>query len=106
MAGYESPQVQIDLFVVLPPAVWPVVFLIRTGSARFSQAIVTRLHRYGLQSAEGHIERKCSPNETVPCETEEDFFRLAGMPYVPPENRTIEDPVAERAFRTEFLQKG
>lgn len=100
----ETTPVQVDLFIVRPPADWGVDFLIRTGSAKFSQAVVTRLHKYGLQSHHGHIIKGSvhdgTPGSTqfVPCPDEETFFRLAHMPFVPPEHREVGDPVAMEAF--------
>ena len=91
---------QLDLFVVLPPAEWGPVFLIRTGSAQFSQAMVTRLHRYNLQSVHGHIED--FDHRPVQCPDEETFFRLARIPVLPPENRALEDPACDAAFKSEM----
>ncbi len=76
--------VQVDLFVVLPPAQWGVLFAIRTGSAAYSARAVTALHAHGLRSEDGRILRG---NEVVPCPGEEDFFRLAGLPLLPPHER-------------------
>jgi len=106
--------VQLDLFIVRPPAEWGVVFLIRTGSAGFSQSMVTRLHRYELKSDDGHIvsvpEHTVrgrglisgkSYGEVVPCRTEEDFFRLAHMPFIPPEEREMDNGRTQLAFAGE-----
>ena len=76
----------LDLFVVLPPAEWGVVFAIRTGSADFSHAVVTRLHRWGLQSDQGRIV-KVATGETLPCSNESLFFRYARLPWIKPELR-------------------
>jgi DNA polymerase/3'-5' exonuclease PolX len=85
--------VQIDLFVVRSPAEWGPVFLIRTGSAEFSQAMVTRLHRFGLRCEDGRILKQVgSQVERVPCGGEERFFELVGLPYLPPEERDIALP--------------
>jgi len=107
MKGDWEPEagqtVQVDLFMVRSPADWGVVFLIRTGSADFSQAIVTRLHRFGLRSEDGRIVDttksaggRRGEHPAVPCPDEETFFRLARLPWIPPERR---DPADEATSR-------
>lgn len=77
---------QVDLFIVPPggPAEWGVIFAIRTGPADYSARAVTALHDHGLRSVDGRILRG---NEVMPCPEEADFFRLAGLPLLPPEER-------------------
>jgi DNA polymerase (family 10) len=87
---------QLDLFVVTPPAQWGVVFLIRTGSAEFSQAVVTRLRRYGLRSEDGRIVDL--GNKTIPVDSEEDVFERVRLPYVPPEKRDMGIPETRALF--------
>jgi len=96
----DAGPVQVDLFVVLPPADWGVNYLIRTGSREFSQAFVTRLHRWGLQSHDGHVTRM-SDGFHIQCSTEDSFFRVNRMEYVPPEHREPGDPVSTKAFAGE-----
>ncbi len=97
----EGTEVGVDLFVVFPPAEWGVVFAIRTGSAEFSQACVTRLHRWGLRSELGRI-LKVSTGETLPCGNESMFFRYARLPWIPPKLRDTSLPEFEQAFRREW----
>jgi DNA polymerase/3'-5' exonuclease PolX len=99
--GGTPLECQVDLFIVRPPAEWGVVFLIRTGSAEFSQAVVTRLHRYALRTEEGHIISKDDDGTVayVPCESEEEFFRLARLPVIPPEKRFFGEPATDAAFK-------
>lgn len=97
----DGLELGVDLFVVLPPAEWGVVYLIRTGSAEFSQAVVTRLHNWGLKSERGHIV-KSSTGEVLPCATESTFFRYARLPFMSPEQRDTSLPVFERAFSREW----
>lgn len=81
--------VNLDLFIVLHPAQWGVIFLIRTGSAEFSQKIVTQKIKGGnlpsdCRVKDGAIWR----GETMLSTPEEkDFFDLCGMEFVPPEKR-------------------
>ncbi len=48
---------QVDLFVVRPPAQWGVLYLIRTGPAAYSRRFVTDLHSIGWHVAEGALHR-------------------------------------------------
>jgi DNA polymerase/3'-5' exonuclease PolX len=79
---------KLDLFVVLPPAQWGTVFLIRTGDAEFSHAFVTRLWDYGLKSKDGHIEDNAGVAQPTPEET--DAFKLCRLPYIEPASRTLQ----------------
>ena len=94
-------EIGLDLFVVLRPAQWGVIYAIRTGSAEFSKAVVTRLHRYGLRSEQGCIF-DVATGKTLPCSTETDFFRYAHLPWIPPELRDIREEVARLAFSGEW----
>ena len=85
----EGPQ--LDLFIVTPPAQWGVLFLIRTGPAEYSHAIVTpRVHGGLLPSHLRVREGAIWLNELAPLETpeESDVYNLLGIPYVEPEART------------------
>ena len=80
---------QIDVFCVVPPASWGMVFLIRTGSADYTREFVTRLHDKGMRSKDGHLERQVGEEwKTVDTPEERDVFREAGRPWVPPERRS------------------
>ena len=87
--GCASGDVPLDLFSVLPPAQWGVVFLIRTGSAEFSRRSVTQW-RYGgtlpddLRVQDGGLWRG---REALQVPEESTFFELCGCRYVPPEER-------------------
>lgn len=84
----------VDLFLVSPPARWGPVFAIRTGSAEFSQFVVTRLHRYDLETREGRVVHR-PDGDPVPVsddDTEEEFFGWARMRPVPPERREVPVP--------------
>ena len=75
---------QVDLFVVTPPACFAVIYAIRTGPAALSQRAVTSLRAKGMRCEEGRILRG---DDVVPCPDEATFFRLAGLKYDPPEER-------------------
>lgn len=88
----------VDLFLVSPPARWGPVFAIRTGSAEFSQFVVTRLHAYDLRTLEGRVVRGMKPTDppvdlpVSPEDSEEEFFAAAHLRTPPPERREV--PVA------------
>lgn len=75
---------QIDLFLVLPPAEWGPIFAIRTGPADYSAAAVSELRRRGMRCEGGTIWRG---NELLPCPEESDFFAAVGWPLRPPRER-------------------
>ncbi len=79
-----DPGLQLDLFLVRPPAEWAVLWLIRTGPADFSRDVVTRLLPRGMHCTDGRIWRM---NETVPCPDERAVLALAGLPWIEPEER-------------------
>jgi DNA polymerase/3'-5' exonuclease PolX len=86
-SGYE--EINLDLFLVRPPAQWGVIFTLRTGPARFSKSIVTRRREGGLlpsdcQVANGQIWRN---GKSIPMPEEEDFLRLTGMAGKGPKER-------------------
>lgn len=78
-------DVQIDLFVVRPPAEWGPIFAIRTGSADFSKNLMISLKAHGLRSEDGRVLD--AKGNHVPCPEEEDFFKAAGVKWRPPEQR-------------------
>ncbi len=80
---------KLDVFAVLPPADFGTVYLIRTGSAEFSQWFVTRLHDFNLHSIDGHIE-EYGTGKIFPTPDEADCFRLIHQDFIQPENRTLE----------------
>lgn len=75
---------QVDLFLVLPPAEWGPLFAIRTGPADYSRAAVTKLRERGMRCEDGAIWRG---NERLACPDEATFFALCGLPYATPEAR-------------------
>lgn len=81
----------LDLFSVLPPAQWGVIFLIRTGSADFSHRLVTPKRQGGWMSSGMHIANGVLWRDTlaVPTPEELDVFCLLNRPYVEPERREV-----------------
>lgn len=77
--------IQVDLFVVRPPAEWGAIYAIRTGSGDFSKKLVTGLRARGYRCEDGRVLD--SRNERIPCPEENDFFKAAGVQWIPPERR-------------------
>jgi DNA polymerase/3'-5' exonuclease PolX len=84
---FTPEGIQIDLFIVTPPAQWGVLFTIRTGSDDFSHWLVTK-RKYGgampsdCESKNGAIWRN---GKIVPTPEEKDLFDLCGVWYEPSE---------------------
>lgn len=74
----------IDLFVVIPPAQWGVILLLRTGSASFSHWFVQQGRAYGIKVDQGHLEMQ---NMVLDTPTEEDVFNYMHVPYISPTER-------------------
>lgn len=96
--GIAGP-IGLDVFVCLPPAEYGVLRLIRTGDRHFSQAVVTRLHRFGLRSEDGRVIDKSE--RLLPTPTEEGVLRLARLPWIPPSERHMDNATTTAAFRRE-----
>ena len=82
--------VNLDLFIVTPPAQWGIQFLIRTGSADFSHRFVTHKGQGGLLPGYLRVQDGAiwSNNHIIPTPEEIDVFNLAGVEYISPEKRT------------------
>ena len=91
--------IQLDLFIVLPPAQFGWLFLLRTGPAWFSHRMVTPRNAYAvadkkprerglmpsyLRSEHGAIWSK---NHVVETPEEQNVFDLFGMAFIEPEKR-------------------
>ena len=79
---------QVDLFVVRPPAQWGMIYLIRTGPAAYSQRFVTDI-KPRFHVAGGALHRgggfgcpdRCAAIETP---EEEDVYSALGQAYIEP----------------------
>jgi DNA polymerase/3'-5' exonuclease PolX len=86
------PMIQLDIFAVLPPADFGVIYTIRTGSAEFSHWLVTEALRRGFKVQGGQlfkIHRDEQPwrFEYIPCSEERDLFQALGLDWVEPRDR-------------------
>lgn len=81
-------EVQVDIFIVRPPATWGVIYAIRTGPADFNKRIVTECQSKGIRVREGTVEKYIDGLwRRVPTPEEQDFFFALGLPYQAPEER-------------------
>lgn len=91
-------QIQLDLFLVTPPAQWGVQSVIRTGPSNFSHWMVTRKSQRGALPDEyivsgGAVGYRVSGNKgderngILPMPEEVDFFRLCGLDWIEPIQR-------------------
>lgn len=83
-------EIVLDLFIVLPPAQWGVIFTMRTGPADFSHWVVTSMSKGGalpggMKVAEGQLWR--NGEERVETPEEADFFEAIGLAWVEPGRR-------------------
>jgi DNA polymerase/3'-5' exonuclease PolX len=91
-------RIQVDLFLVTPPAEWGVLSVIRTGPSDFSHWLVTRKSRGGALPDEYIVENGAVGQRVrsdkgdgrkgvIPMPEEIDFFRLCGVDWIEPSQR-------------------
>jgi len=83
-------EIQIDLFIVTPPAQWGVIFLYRTGSDKFSKRFVTPKSFGGCRPSCYRLEDGAiwNKDKLIPTPEEKDVFELFGVKYITPGERT------------------
>lgn len=91
--GLMPDGMKLDLFLA-SPANWGAILLIRTGSADFSQAVVTHAKATGRPCKDGSFTLDGTPVETP---EEADVFAFLRLAWVDPQGRT--GPEAVRAAR-------
>jgi DNA polymerase/3'-5' exonuclease PolX len=81
--------VAVDLFLATVDN-WGAILAIRTGPDAFSKALVTHIkYRTPYRQRDGVLVRQTS-GEVVPVPEEREYFRLAGVPWIAPEQRTAD----------------
>lgn len=93
----------VDLFVVMPPAQWGLIVMIRTGSDLFARSMLARWK----QVSGGHSSSACliSGNERAhPTPTEEDVFAACRVSWIEPVDRL--GPEAVRAHSLGYSSSG
>lgn len=94
-SGHKYKQIELieginlDLFIVTPPAQWGVQFMLRTGSADFSHRFVTPKKYGGLLPSNYRVQDGAiwSNNHIIQTPEEDDVFALLGIEFIEPENR-------------------
>lgn len=79
--GHES--IKLDLFQCRAES-WGIIHLIRTGSAEFSEAVVTHARNIGRPMAGGILTQD---GQDIPTPEEQDVFDTLGLRYVEPRHR-------------------
>lgn len=89
-----TTTVKLDLFLATPEN-FGILLLIRTGSAEFSQAVVTHGKRIGIPCVDGYLQ---NADGRIVTEEETDAFAVLGLEWLPPPART--GPEAVRRVRS------
>lgn len=96
---------QVDLFLQPDPSTWGVNMLLRTGSAEFSRKMVTKRSAGGFMPDCYQVRdaRVWAGAKLLETPEEQDIFRLWGMDYVlPPQRSDYYDPRFGEAPAVEF----
>lgn len=76
----------LELYLCHPPAQWGSLLAIRTGPAALGVLAMTNMKKRFLRHEDGRV-LDTRTNTMVPTPEEADYFRLAGLEYLPPEER-------------------
>lgn len=76
----------IDIFCVLPPAQWGLIFTLRTGPADFNMRLMENARRRGILLRNGRLVY-ASRRDALETPEEADVFKFCGMPWTEPEAR-------------------
>lgn len=82
-------EIKLDLFVVLPPVQWGVLFAIRTGPSSFSRWIVTQRSKGGCLPSNCRVKNGgvYLHDQLIPMPKEIDFLDFLGLGWIEPVNR-------------------
>jgi DNA polymerase/3'-5' exonuclease PolX len=81
--GLVDEQIKLDLFIAGADN-FGIIYVIRTGSAEFTTALVTHAKRIGVPSVDGYLTRN---GERLATPEERDVFNVLNLEYVEPEMR-------------------
>lgn len=81
--------INLDLFIVTPPAQWGVLFTIRTGPADFSHWLVTQRRKGGCMPANATQLDGCVyvNDKPIPMPEEMDYLTFLGLGWIDPKDR-------------------
>jgi hypothetical protein len=79
--------IQVDLFIVTPPAQYGAILAIRTGPAEFGQAIMRYVNAHTLyRQDDGRLVHR-GTGQTIETPTERRYFEVLGLAWVEPSKR-------------------
>jgi len=83
-------SINLDFFIVTPPASWGVIFTIRTGPASFSQRLVTSTRYGGCMPPGWKVQGGAlwHDQDIVPTPTERSLFDAIGLDWIEPMSRS------------------
>jgi DNA polymerase/3'-5' exonuclease PolX len=83
----------VDIFAVLPPATWGVIFAIRSGPAEFSKALVSQRDHGGALPAGWKVkdgQLLVGDGQLIDTPEEAHVFAALGLPWIPAGERSAE----------------
>lgn len=87
LAIHTASGIPVDFFSTTTENWW-VALVIRTGGKVTNLKLTTSANRRGLTlNAYGSGFTNLRTREKIPCRSEQEVFRIAGVPYAPPERR-------------------
>lgn len=99
----EGGYAQVDLFITTPES-WGAIFCIRTGPQEFGHALMRHFNtRTPYRQQDGGLVH-AETGVAIPTPEESDYFRMAGLPYIAPEQRTA--PAVQMLARRARIQAG
>lgn len=89
MKKIDLGEINLDLFVVTPPAQWGVIYLIRTGPREFSRWMVTQRKKGGALPSNSRVKDGVIINNGLEVITpdEIDFFGYCQLSFMQPRDR-------------------
>lgn len=91
-------DIKVDVFLATP-ANWGGIFLIRTGSAEFTTAVMGRALRLGMRFEGGYLKDR--NGERTAMLTEEAVFEALGLQFIDPSERTGADALRLARYKKE-----
>jgi DNA polymerase/3'-5' exonuclease PolX len=89
LAIHKATGIAVDLFAEPNASDWARSMVIRTGPAKLNIQLIESGFRKGLRvHAYGDSLTKVVTGEVIPCASEEQFFKLCGMPWMTPRERS------------------
>ena len=81
---------KVDLFITRPEC-WGPIMVIRTGPADFSRDLVMHIAAHTPYRQQDGVLVHEATGQVIPVPTEEAYFEYAGVLFIPPERRTVQE---------------